>query len=199
MRKIVMFNRVTADGYVAGADGGLDWVVPDEAIDRAGVESMPASDTILFGRRTYEMFESFWPNALGDAATAPDPHAEGRRTEGLHAMAVWIQEATKIVFSRTRKEVTWKNSQLLHEFDPEAIAALKQQPGKDMMVFGSGAIASQLLEHGLVDEVHFVVGPMLLGSGRSLLGGVTRRTPLKLLEAKPYPSGNVVLRYACSG
>src|SRR2546425_596150 len=77
MRRIVMFNRVTADGYFAGPDGNLDWVVPDDAIDIAGVEAMPGADTMLFGRRTYELFEGFWPHALDDSPNAPDPHRAG--------------------------------------------------------------------------------------------------------------------------
>ena len=109
---------------------------------------------------------------------------------------VWINEATKLVFSKTRKDVTWKNSRRLAEFDPHEIEALKKQPGKDIMVFGSASIVSQLTEHGLIDEYHFVVTPTLLGSGRSLLSDVSKRSRLDLLEAKPYPSGNVRLRYA---
>ena len=196
-RRIVMFNRVSADGYFAGPDGKLDWVVPDEEVDKAGAEAIPGSDnTILFGRQTYDMFESFWPHALDDSATAPDPHMPRRRSEAMRAMAIWINEATKLVFSRTRKDVTWKNSRILHEFDPRQIEALKKEPGKDMMIFGSGTIVSQLTQHGLIDEYQFVVSPILLGSGKTLIGGVSKSSKLKLLEAKKYESGNVMLRYA---
>src|SRR6185295_14776349 len=111
-------------------------------------EAIPGSDnTILFGRRTYDLFEAFWPHALDDSATAPDPHMAGRRSEAVRGMAIWINEATKVVFSRTRKDVTWKNSRLFHEFDPSEIEALKRQPGKDMMIFGSGSIVSLLTQH----------------------------------------------------
>ncbi|PYR75382.1 MAG: hypothetical protein DMF86_15570 [Acidobacteria bacterium] len=191
MRRIVAFNRVSADGYFATADGNLGWVVPDQEIDKLGGEAVPGSDNmILFGRRTYDMFESFWPHVVGDSPTAPDPHAPGRQSPELRAMGVWINEATKVVFSRTRKGVTWKNSRLLHD------EALKREPGRDIMIFGSGSIASQLTEHGLIDEYQFIAGPLLLGCGRSLLSGVPKTVKLNLLEAKPYPSGNVMLRYA---
>ena len=110
-------------------------------------------------------------------------------------MANWINETTKLVFSRSRKDVTWSNSRLLHELDPREIEAMKRQPGKDMMIFGSGSIVSQLTQHGLIDEYHFVVSPILLGSGRPLLGDVSKRLRLDLLEAKKYQSGNVMLRY----
>ena len=191
-----MFNRVTADGNFAGSDGNLNWVVPEPELDKAAAEGLSGADTILFGRRTYELFEAFWPQAVDDSPTAPDPHSAGRRSPEIRAMAVWINEATKLVFSRTRKDVTWRNSRLLHEFDPHEIEAMKRQPGKNMMIFGSGSIVSQLTQHGLIDEYHFVVSPIFLGSGRPLISGVPKSVKLDLLEAKQYPSGNLKLRYA---
>lgn len=196
MRKIVTFNNVSADGYFAGPDGKLDWVVQDPEIAKATAGNLSGPGTILFGRRTYEMFEAFWPHAVDDSPTAPDPHAAGRRTPEIRAMGVWINEATKVVFSRTRKEVTWKNSRLLHELDPREIEAMKRQPGSDILVFGSGTIASQLTDHGLIDEYQFVLSPLLLGNGRSLLTGVSKSVRLELLESRKYPSGSVMLRYA---
>jgi dihydrofolate reductase len=198
MRRIVMFNRVTADGYFAGPDGNLNWVVPDPELDRSAAEAIARSDTdtILFGRRTYELFQAFWPHSLDDSPTSPDPHNSGRRSPEMRDMAIMLNDTTKLVFSRTLKEVSWKNSRLLHELDPRAIEAMKRQPGKDMIIFGSGSIVSQLTQHGLIDDYHFVVGPILLGSGRPLLSGVPKSLRLDLLEAKAYPSGNVMLRYA---
>jgi dihydrofolate reductase len=196
MRRIVMFNRVSADGYFAALDGNLNWVVPEEQLDKVGADSLSDSDTILLGRRTYEMFESFWPHALDDTATAADPHSAGRRSPEIRAMAVWINNATKLVVSKSRKEVTWKNSRLLRDVDPREIDDIKRQPGKTIMIFGSGSIVSQLTQHDLIDEYHFIVGPILLGGGQSLVTGVTKRSSLNLLEAKQYPSGNVALRYA---
>ena len=111
-------------------------------------------------------------------------------------MAGWINQATKLVVSKTRKDVTWKNSRLLHDLDPGEIEALKKQPGKDIMIFGSGSVVAQLTQHGLIDEYQFVVAPILLGSGRQLLDWVPKSSRLDLLDAKKYPSGNVMLRYA---
>jgi dihydrofolate reductase len=198
MRRIVTFNRVTADGYFADADGGLGWVVPEEELDREAAGNLGGGDTILFGRRTYEMFESFWPHALDDSPTSADPHSE-RRSPEIRAMAEWINEAAKLVFSRTRQDVTWRNSRLYHELDPREIEALKSGPGKDIMIFGSGTIVSQLTQHGLIDEYQFVVSPVLIGSGRQLLSGAPTSLKLDLVEAKEYPSGNVKLRYARAG
>lgn len=196
MRRIVMFNRVTADGYFAGPDGNLDWVVADPEVDRAGAEATAAYDTVLLGRRTYEIFESFWPHALGDTSTSPDPHSAGAQTEEMRAMAIMLNESTKLVFSRTVKSVTWKNSLLQHELDPSEIESLKRAPGKDMIVLGSGSIVSQLTQHGLIDEYQIVVSPVLIGSGRPLLSDAPTNRALDLQDAKKYPSGNVMLRYS---
>jgi dihydrofolate reductase len=195
-RRIVMFNWVTADGYFAAPDGNLDWVVPDEEQAKAAAADITSFDTVLFGRRTYELFEGFWRYAVvDDAGTAPDPHRPGRRSSEHGAIALALNTMTKLVFSRTLEEVTWGNSRLLRELDPRELETMKKQPGKDMIVFGSGSIVSQLTQHGLIDEYHFVVCPILLGSGRPLLGDVSRRLRLDLTQAKPLPSGDVVLRY----
>jgi dihydrofolate reductase len=197
-RRIVTFNRVSADGYFSAPDGSLDWAVPDPEIDRAGAEAGPGFDTILFGRRTYQMFEAFWPNIPEDDSAAPDPHDPGHVSPELRAMGNMLTEANKLVFSKTLTEVTWRNSRLLPELDPREVEAMKEESGKDMIIFGSGSIVSQLTEHGLIDEYQFVVGPILLGSGKHLLTGVSQSSRLELLESKEYPSGNVVLRYARS-
>ena len=105
----------------------------------------------------------------------------------MRAMAIWINEATKLVFSRTLKDVTWRNSRLLHELDPREIDAMKRQPGKNMIVFGSGSLVSQLTQHGLIDEYQFVVNPILLGSGQPLLSGGSKSSALDLLEVNKIP------------
>jgi dihydrofolate reductase len=196
MRRIVMFNQVSADGWFADDAGSLGWVVPEPELDREAAARLGESDTLLFGRRTYEMFESFWPHALDDSDSSPDPHAPGHRSPEIRAIAEWINASQKLVFSRTRGEVTWRNSRVIAELDPREIAAMKSQPGKNMMIMGSGSIVSQLTEAGLIDEYQFLVCPVVLGSGKPLMSGVAKGVTLDLQEAKTYPSGNVMLRYA---
>ncbi|MGC4086367.1 MAG: dihydrofolate reductase family protein [Polyangiaceae bacterium] len=196
MRSIVMFNRVSAEGHFASHDGAMDWTVPEPAIDKAALQGMPHTDTVLFGRRTYEMFASFWPHVLDQGGAAPDPHDDKRRTPELGAMARWLNEAEKLVFSRTLRDPSWHRSRVLGAFDPREIAALKRGPGKSIIVFGSGSIVSLLAEHELIDEYRFVVSPVFLGGGKPLLRGLTKRLSLRLLDATPYESGNVMLRYA---
>lgn len=191
MRRIVMFNRVTADGYFAGPDDGLDWVIPEPELDRSATAGMPSADTLLLGRRTYEMFAAFWPHALEKGA----PHGGGMSPEH-RAMARWLNDATKLVFSRTLSRADWSGSRILCELEPRELAQMKNEPGKDIMVLGSGSIVSQLTEHGLIDEYQIVVSPTLIGSGRSLFRDLPARVKLELVEARAYPSGNVMLRYA---
>lgn len=195
MRTIKMFNRVTPDGFFGAKDGNLNWAVPDDELDQAAGSSQSSFDTILFGRRTYEMFESFWPHAL-DENKGADPHRPGRTSAAMKEIATFINEAHKIVFSRTRKDATWKNSRLVREFVPREVEAWKNETGKNMIIFGSGSIVSLLTEHGLIDEYQFVISPLILGSGGRLFGELPKPLRLELLEAKPYRSGNVVIRYA---
>jgi len=195
-RKIVVFDRFSADGYFSATDGALDWAVPDADLDRGAAGKLGDSDTMLFGRRTYDMFESFWPHVLKDPATAPDPHNSGRHTPEMRSLAEWINAAKKIVFSKTRGEVSWTNSELRRDIVPREIEALKAQPGKTIMLFGSGSVVSRLSELGLIDEYQLVVCPVLLGGGRSLVSGMAGRVSLELLEARPFLSGNVMLRFA---
>ena len=111
-------------------------------------------------------------------------------------MAVSINEATKIVVSKSRKDVTWKNSKLWRELDPRAVEALKREPGQDIMIFGSGTIVAQLSQHKLIDEYQFVVGPLLLGRGQSMIKDMPESVRLNLLGTTSYKSGSVMLRYA---
>jgi dihydrofolate reductase len=197
MRRIVMFSWVTADGYFAGADGNLNWIVPAKEHARAAAEGIAGFDTVLFGRRTYELFEAFWRHAIVDETpTVQDPHDPGQRSRENRVIAVALNDMTKLVFSRTLTGVRWQNSRLVSELDPREIETMKQQPGKDMIVFGSGSIVSKLTEHGLIDEYEFVVCPIILGSGRSLLSEVSKSRKLELRETKRYRSGDIMLRYA---
>jgi dihydrofolate reductase len=190
-----MYNRVSADGYFATPDGGLDWVVQEPTMEAEIGGRVAGEGTLLFGRKTYDGFESFWPNAIKQGKTAPSPHGEKRESEALYQMGMYIDNATKIVFSRSRKEVTWRNSRLIRELDPAVVAELKAQPGGDILIFGSGSIVSLLTGHGLIDDYTFVVSPIILGSGKPIFTGGESHRALELVEAKPYPRGNVVLRY----
>jgi len=192
-RRIVMFNQVSADGFFSDPQGGLDWVVSDPEIHAHAVDGMPQTDTILFGRKTYELFASFWPHALDDL-DASGPHGSRKRDPAFSAMANWLNDTRKLVFSKSLKAASWHNSHV-SALDPQRISALKREPGQDLLLFGSGSIVSQLSQHGLIDEYRFVVCPLLLGKGKTLLGDLSVPVNLRLVGAKPFSSGNVMLTY----
>jgi dihydrofolate reductase len=197
-RRIIMFNQVSVDGFFSDPQGGLDWVVSDPEIHSRAVEGMPHGDTVLFGRKTYQQFEAVWPHALKDLQAA-GPHGEDKANPAFAAMARWLNDSHKLVFSKSLKTASWNNSELVSQLDPKQIARLKQKPGKDMLIFGSGSVVSQLSQHGLIDEYRFVVCPLLLGAGKTLLGDLSKRVNLKLVEAQPFRTGNVMLTYTLAG
>src|SRR5262245_51203895 len=129
MRKIVMLNRISIDGFFAGPKGEIDWFIQDPEVDKAAHELMQP-DTLLLGRVTYQMFESHWP------PVARDPNAPA----GARKLANELNELTKVVFSKTLKEVTWENSKLLKGHVAEEVRELKQGAGPDITIFGSGTI-----------------------------------------------------------
>jgi hypothetical protein len=113
----------------------------------------------------------------------------------LEAPGAGVLLVVEIVFSTTLAAASWRNTRIERAFDPRSLAALKQGPGKGIICFGSGSIASQLAEHGLADEYHLVVSPLFLGGGRPLIAGLPRPVRLSLVEASALRSGNVSLRY----
>ncbi len=185
MRKLIVFNLVSVDGYFAGEDGDINWHQVDDEFNKFAVEQTKTFGAIIFGRTTYELFESYWPGAVADPATAPDDLE----------IAKTIDEVEKIVFSKTLKEVAWKNSKLLHEVDPEEIKKLKEQEGKDMVIFGSGTIVQALTNLGLVDEYRLMINPIILGKGKPMFKDVKEMHKLKLLNTRTFGNGNVLLYY----
>ena len=195
MRRIIVFDHVSADGYFATEEGKLDWVAPDEELAQFNLRNMADADTILFGRRTYEMFESFWPNAIKDPQGAEDPHSKERRSKTIQKIGEWINSATKLVFSRTRTAVTWQGSRVIHEFNAAEVEAMKRSTGKNMLVLGSGELTRLMARHRLIDEYQFGVVPVILGKGRKLLDAVEGSQTLSLIESRRFPTGTVLLHY----
>jgi dihydrofolate reductase len=194
MRNLMVTAFVSLDGVVQ-APGGPDedrdggfvhggWAVPhidDEVIARAiGVTAR--ADALLLGRRTYEEFAATWPLAAAD-----DPI--GSRWNAVR----------KYVASRTLTEVSWQNSTLLAGDIADAVAELKKTEGGEIQVHGSGQLVQTLLAHDLVDELHLVVIPVLVGSGKRLFGAGTIPARFDLVAAATTRSGAVVGRYARAG
>jgi dihydrofolate reductase len=178
-----MFNRVSIDGFFAGPKGEIDWFLMDPELDKATHELM-RPDTVLFGRVTYQLLESYWPKV------AADPKAP----EEELATANELGQMTKVVFSKTLKEVTWENSKLVKDNVVEEVKRLKQGMGPDIAIFGSGTIVQQLTAERLIDEYLLAVTPVILGGGKSLFTGA-KKLRLALLETRDFKSGNILLHY----
>jgi dihydrofolate reductase len=204
MRKIVMFNLVSVDGFFAGVDGNIDWHVVDEEFNVAAVDWIQQFDTILFGRVTYQLFESYWPNAAKDPATSKEDKI----------IADKINEMTKVVFSNSLENVTWEHAKLIKGDIGEEIVKLKEEKDppspngsgplrqsyseaseakKDIVIYGSGTIVQQLANLGLIDEYRLLVNPVVLGKGKPMFKD--NNLKLKLLQSKQFASGNVLLTY----
>jgi dihydrofolate reductase len=181
MRKIIVSNYVTLDGFFAGPNGEFDWFVWDDETAEYAKGLLKSIDTILFGRVTYELMAGYWPTA---SPPAEDPII-------IDAM----NNLPKIVFSKTLDKVAWKNSRLVKGDIAEEISKLKQQPGKDMVIYGSGSIITTLTQLGLIDEYRIFVNPVMLGSGKPLFKGLHDRLKLKLLTTKTFNCGVVLLHY----
>src|SRR6266566_6635618 len=181
MRKVIASPFITLDGFIAGPQGELDWDAGGGEFDRDMLPLLlKRADTIVLGRVTYQELAAYWPFA----STEDDINAELMNT------------VSKIVFSRTLEQVEWGkwgNARLVKDDPAEVIAHLKQQPGKDMVIFGSGRLVSQLAQAGLIDEYQLRVNPVVLGSGKRLFPDLTERVKLKLLDSRTSPSGVVVL------
>lgn len=187
MRKIIVTMWTSLDGFIAGPDQEMDWVGQfyDDAMGRYEDSVVSTADTLLLGRATYQSFAGSWPHV-------PD---NSQASEGEKAYAHKVNAMRKIVFSKTLTSADWNNSQLFTEIVPEEIARLKEEPGKDIAIYGSASIVQQLTNLGLIDEYQILIHPLLLGSGKSLFTNIKSRKTLKLVQTRTHPSGVVVLFY----
>ena len=131
MRKVFLFNRVTLDGFFEGPNHDITWHNVDEEFNEFAIAQLNEIDTLLFGRVTYQLMASYWPTEL---AIESDP-----------IVAEKMNELPKVVFWRTLENVEWNNSRLVKDNAAEEISNLKQQPGKDIAVFGSADLAASLI------------------------------------------------------
>lgn len=181
MRKIIVSNYVSLDGFFAGPNGEIDWFVWDEETAEYMKGLMSSIDTILFGRVTYELMANYWPTA--------EPPVEDP------TIIDFMNSTPKIVFSKTLEKVEWKNSRLVKEDVAEEVSKMKQLPGKDMVIFGSGSIVSAFAQSGSTDDYRLFVNPVVLGNGKPLFKGLKERLKLKLSSTKTFKCGVILLHY----
>ncbi len=185
MPKLISFTSISLDGYFTSLNGDMSWAYadPNDAEWNAFVAGNTKGDsTLVFGRVTYDLMASYWPTPMA--------------TKQNGVVADKMNRASKLVFSRTLENAAWNNTTVLKGDMPSEIRKLKQGDGLDMVILGSGSIVAQLAGHALVDELQLVVLPLILGSGKSLFGGMNGPLRLSRTSARTFGNGNVVLSYA---
>jgi dihydrofolate reductase len=179
MRKLIAAMNMTLDGFCDHTA-----MIADEELHQHYNELLSNADTLIYGRITYQLMESYWPTVVKNP-TGNKPMDE---------FAVLIDNISKIVFSRTLKNVDWKNTTLKKEVIKNEILELKQQAGKDILV-GSPSLIVTFMKLNLIDEYQFCVQPIVLGNGLPLFKNITDRINLKLLTTKIFGSGAVTFYY----
>ena len=175
MRRLVMWNLQTLDGYFEGkAPWDLDFheAAWGDELERFSLDQAKEVGTLLYGRATYEGMAAHWTRATGPI------------------------EVPKVAFSRTLEAATWKNARLVRREAADEVAELKRGEGKDLFVFGSAKLSDSLLRRGLFDELRICVAPVVLGAGVPLFKPGSPRQQFTLLQARPLATGAVILRYA---
>jgi dihydrofolate reductase len=179
MRKLIAAINMTLDGFCDHTA-----VIADDEIHQHYDEILRNADTLLYGRITYQLMESYWP-AIVKSPTGNKP---------IDEFAILIDNISKIVFSRTLKNVAWKNVRLAKRGIKEEVLELKQQAGKNILAGSPGLIAA-LTQLDLIDEYQLCVQPIILGNGLPLFNNVKDRVNLKLLKTKTFGCGAVALYY----
>lgn len=185
MRNVVLFMHISLDGFVAGPNGELNWISYDEELQKYAEGIVNTVGTPLYGRTTYQMMEAYWPTVLNNPAAKPHEIAHAR----------WIENVEKIVFSKSLEKVEWNNTKLIKGNIVEEVSKLKQQPGKDLVIFGSPGLARSFMEMNLIDQYQLTLNPVLLGRGIPIFENIKSRSDLKLLSAKTLNSGVLGLHY----
>jgi len=179
MRKLIAAINMTLDGFCDHTA-----MIADDELHQHYNELLSNADTLLYGRITYQLMESYWPTVVKNP-TGNKPMDE---------FAVLIDNISKIIFSRTLKNVDWKNTTLKKELIKEEVLELKQQAGKNILV-GSPSLIVSCMKLNLIDEYQLCVQPIILGNGLPLFKNINDRLNLKLLKTKIFGSGSITLYY----
>src|SRR5258706_1454946 len=185
MRKLKLKVQMSVDGYVAGPNGEMDWMTwnLDDKLLQYINSLTDTSDTILLGRKMTDGFVTYWTNVL----TTPESPE--------YSFAKKMVDTKKVVFTRTLVKSTWANTVLAKGNLTDEIAKLKQQDGKDIVVYGGAGFVSSLIKEGLIDEYHLFVNPAAIGNGMTIFKSLDKTQKLSLLKATPYDCGITVMHY----
>jgi dihydrofolate reductase len=181
-RTLTAFGHVSLDGFFVDGSGDMSWAHRHDAEWNAFVAGNAGSDSeLVFGRTTYQMMAGYWPTAQASQASP--------------RVAEKMNQTPKMVFSRTLDTAAWNNTKLIKNDIAGSMRRLKDEPGKPMVILGSGSIVSQMAREGLIDEFQFVLNPLALGKGRTYFDGLHGRLKLALASARAFSNGNVLLCY----
>jgi dihydrofolate reductase len=180
MRKIMYYVHQSLDGFIEGPNGEFDWAALGPELGEYSMGLTERADTFLYGRTVWEMMSSYWPNA---EAMNPDEHA-------IQFAPVW-RRTPKVVLSTTLESAEW-DTRIVR--NAQAIRAIKDEPGKDILLTGSASVAAALTELGLLDECHVIVHPVILGGGKPVYQPTDRRN-LRLAETRTFDGRTVLLRH----
>ena len=185
MRKIVLFIHTSLDGFAATTESKIDWVHVDEEIFDYAADRTNQADTALYGRVTYELMESYWPTA----ADKPDASKHDKEH------STWYKAVNKVILSKSMQGQTLKNTTIIGDNIESQIHSLKQQAGKEIVIFGSPSAAHSLMQLDLIDDYWLFVNPFLLGKGIPVFDNIQEATKLKLIATHAFSSGVVCLHY----
>jgi len=182
MKKVYLFMMVSLDGFFEGVDHDLSWHNVDAEFNKFAIKQLDETETLLFGRKTYEVMASFWPTPF---AQKNDPEVATR-----------MNSHKKIVFSRTLASADWVNTELHQANIPGVIAHLKNEATtKDIGVFGSSNLCRTLIQEHLLDELRIMVNPVVIGKGTTLFAGLQHELKLTLQGSQQFASGNTLITY----
>lgn len=189
MRKIISFAHISLDGFVAGPNGEMDWIDINDEIFEHVEQRIGQTDTALYGRKTYEMMEYYWPTA------ADQPNAT--RHDKVHSQ--WYGEAKKIVLSGSMKGLVRPNTTIINDSFAEHIDTIRRQPGTEILLFGSPSATHTLMQHDRIDGYWLFVNPVLLGTGIPLFNGSQAAAKLDLISTRQFACGVTELNFLVAG
>lgn len=189
MRKLVLLEHTSLDGFVAGPNGEMDWISTSEEIFDYTAQLTKEADTALYGRVTYQMMEGYWPTA-GD-----EPEASRHDIE--HSK--WYKSALKVVLSRTLDAEHSAGTRIISDNAADEIIKLKVGDGKNILIVGSPTVVHTLMAADLIDDYWIFINPVLLGQGIPLFKSIKDRLTLKFITQNVFPIGVVCLHYKRDG